>query len=148
MQPLVRTKLTHDPSSMEGQAYVPMGLFYEVETTGSGTATLFTAPAGMYIEKVIGHIADAFDASTSVDVGYTGSASAFIANNEWTESTVDQIAASSQTTAPDGVYFATAKDIIVTVAGDPDAVGIVRLLFVCWNLTGMAAQGLHGEETV
>ena len=148
MQPMVRTKATHDPSSMEGQAYLPKVLFYEVSTTGSGAVTLFTAAPGTYIHEVVGRISEAFDTSTTVDVGDEDTAAKFIANTEWTESTLNQLASSKQTTAPDGAYYTAHKEIKVTVAGATPTTGKVELMFFVYNLVEMETQGFHAQKTV
>lgn len=148
MQPMVRTKATHDPSSMEGQAYLPKVLFYEVSTTGSGAVTVFTAAPGTYIHEVVGRISEAFDTNTTVDVGDEDTAAKFIANNEWTESTLNQLASSKQTTAPDGAYYTAHKQIKVTVGGVGVTTGKVELMFFVYNLVEMGTQAYHAQKTV
>jgi len=148
MQPMVRTKVTHDPSSMEGQAYLPRVLLYEVETTGSGAATLFTAAPGTYIHEVVGVVMEAFDTNTTIDVGDEDSASCFIANNEWTESTQYQIATSKQTTATDGKYYSAHKNITVAVAGATPTTGKLVLMFFVYNLVEMDTQGYNASKTI
>jgi hypothetical protein len=133
---------------MEGQAYLPVVLAYEVETTGSGSVTLFSTVPGMWIEKVFGHIKEAFDTNTTVDVGDEDAAGKFIANTEWTESTLNQIGVSTQTTLPDGAYYSAVKNITVTVGGAGVTAGTLVLLFYVWYLDDIDAKGYHGQETV
>jgi hypothetical protein len=132
---------------MSGRAYAPTALYYEVDSSGSGTVTLFYTHEGMYIEGVIGHIEEAFDSGTTIDVGDEDTAALFIANNEWTESTVDQIANSRQTTAPDGVFYTAAKAIQVKVAGAPTANGLLQLVFLVWDFASMHAQAHAVKQT-
>lgn len=147
-QALVRTKLTHNPASFEGQAYLPHTLFFEVSTSGSGAVTFWTAAPGTYVKEVFARISEAFDTSTTVDIGDEDTAALFIANSEWTESTLNQIASSRQTTAPDGVYYSALKELKVTVGGADPTTGKVQILLTYFNLVEMEAQGFHAEKTI
>lgn len=146
MQPMIRVKATHDPASMEGQAYVPRVLLFEVAISGSGAETFWTASPGTFVKEVVAHISTALDAGT-VDIGDEDTAALFIANTEWTETTVNQIVSSKETTAPAGVFYSAAKDLKVTVAGAATE-GVVRIMLEVFNLTEMAAQGVHNTVAV
>lgn len=146
MQPLIRVKATHDPSSLEGQSYVENTLFFKVEVSGSGAVTFWTAAPGVFVTEVLGHIQTALDAGT-VDIGDEDTAAKFIANNEWTETTVNQIANSRQTTAPDGVYYSAVKQLKVTVGGAATA-GVVNIVLKYLQLTEMATLGYHNTVAV
>jgi len=143
MQPMIRTKLTHDPASMEGQGYLPqiIALMVDVATSGSGAQDVFTVPAGFWLEKAQGIVLEGLSAGT-IDFGLDGSASALIANNEWTETDTGAIAGSSQTTAPDGLYFSAVDILRVTFGGYP-ATGKVLFLIWLWDLNAIVSQGVH-----
>lgn len=145
-QPLIRTALTHDPSSMSGQAYLPQILFFKVSVTGSGPVDVYTFAPGTYVQEVTGRISTALDAGT-VDVGDEDSASKFIANSEWTETNLNALASSRQTTAPDGAYYTAHKWLRVTVGGAATE-GEIELMVTMFNLVSMEAQGFHNEVTV
>jgi hypothetical protein len=83
-----------------------------------------------------------------VDVGDEDAAGKFIANTEWTESTLNQIGVSTQTTLPDGAYYSAVKNITVTVGGAGVTAGTLVLLFYVWYLDDIDAKGYHGQETV
>lgn len=147
-QAMLRIKATHNPDSMEGQAYLPNTLFFTVDTTGSGDVAFWTAAPGTYVQEVFARISEAFDSGTTVDIGDEDTAAKFIANNEWTESTLNQVANSRQTTAPDGVFYPTAKQLKVTVGGASPTTGQVQILVSYFNLNEMAAQGIHNSVSI
>lgn len=142
-QPTIRTKVTHDPASMEGQGYLPqvVAITVDVASSGSGYQDVYTVPAGYWLEKAQGIILTGLSAGT-IDFGLDGSTSALIANNEWTETNTGAIAASSQTTAPDGLYFSAVDILRVTFGGYP-ATGKVLFLLWLWDLESIVSHGVH-----
>lgn len=142
-QPMIRTKLTHDPASMEGQGYLPMIVTIEVDvsTAGSGFQDVFTVPAGFWLEKAQGIVLQGLSAGT-IDFGLDGTPAALIPNAEWTETSTGAIASSSQTTAPDGLYFSALDVLRVTFGGYP-ATGKVLFILWLWDLNSILAQGVH-----
>jgi hypothetical protein len=144
MQPMIRTKLTHDPASMEGQSYAPIvvALLYDVSTSGSGVHDLYTVPAGFWLEKAQGIVLEGLDDGT-VDFGLDGDTDALIDNTEWTATNTGAIASSQQTTAPDGLYFA-ALDVL-SVETTLAASGKVMFLLWLYDLNAIQAQGLHNS---
>lgn len=146
-QPLIRTKLTHDPASMEGQSYAPIVVVLTAEvTSGSGYNDLYTVPAGYWLEEATGIIVTALDAGT-VDFGQDGAASSLIANNEWTETNQGAIASSKQTTAPDGLYFSAVDKLRVSFGGACTQ-GKVMFILKLWDLNSILTQGVHKAVTV
>ncbi len=141
-QPLVRTKLTHDPASMEGQAYLlpAVALLFDVGTSGSGAHNIYSVPAGTWLVEAQAVTLEALDVGT-IDLGLDGSASALIANNEWTETNQYAIATSKQTTAPDGIFFSAQDNIMITVNG----AGSGKVLILLWliDINSILAQGVH-----
>lgn len=144
-QPMVRTKLTHDPASMEGQGYLPqvVAISVDVATSGSGVQDIYTIPAGFWLEKAQGIMIVGLDQGT-IDFGQDGAASSLIPNNEWTETSTGAIAASTQTTAPDGLYFSAADIIRVTFGGYPHTGKVLFLLWL-WDLNSILTQGVHAS---
>lgn len=146
-QAMIRTKATHDPASFEGQAFVEHVLHFQVTVSGgSGAVAFWSAAPGVLVSEVIGRISTALDAGT-VDIGDEDTADAFIANNEWTETTVNQIASSKQTTAPDGKYYAAQKNLVCTVGGAATS-GVVEILVRYFQLVEMGVQGFHNSVSV
>lgn len=146
MQAKVRTKVTHDPSSMEGQSYVPHSLFLKVETSGSGVLNLWYAPDGCYVQEVVGYIKAGLDAGI-VDVGWVGDDDGLIDNTEWTEGTDGQFISSRVTTATSGKFFEDGTQLILTVtesSGVPTE-GEIWLLIKYMNFDEMAAEAFHNE---
>jgi hypothetical protein len=138
-QPLIRTKLTHDPASMEGQAYVlpAVALLFDVATSGSGVHNIYSVPAGTWLVEAQAILLTALDGSGTLDIGLDGSTAALIANSEWTEQTINSIASSRQTTAPDGLYFSAQDNIAVDFKNC--SVGKVLVLLWLLNVTDIVA---------
>jgi hypothetical protein len=147
MQPVIRTKATHDPSSMEGQAYLPTCLLFEFTTSGSGHSDFYTVPANTWLEDAMVVIDEALDGSGTVNLGTDGSASALVASSELTEASAGSCAHSRQTTAPDGIYF-TAVDLLRLTVGGVPTEGKVRVILKLWYLDQMADQGFHDEVEI
>jgi len=135
MQPMIQLRANNDPTNMNDKGYLPLTKVIDVVISGSDPVTPWLIPAGTYIEKVVGLIKVALDAGT-VDVGDEDTAAKFIANNEWTETTVNQLATSLETTAPDGVYYPAAKLLKLTF-GATTTSGTVRLMITYWELGSM-----------
>jgi hypothetical protein len=131
---------------MEGQAYIESVLSFKVEVSGSGSTVFWNAAPGTLVTEVIGHIQTALDAGT-VDIGDEDTAALFIANTEWTETTVNQIASSKQTTLPDGKFYSAVKQLKVTVGGAATE-GVVHIVLKFLQLTEMASQGYHNTVAV
>lgn len=146
-QPLVRTALTHDPASMAGQAYLPEILFFEVNINSSGSGIFWSAPPDTWIVEVEAQIETALDGSGTVDIGVDGNTDLFIANSEWTETSLDQYIASSKTTAPGGVFLPAGDNLAVEVGGSP-TVGKVRIAVWVLNFASMALQGVHNTVQI
>jgi len=146
-QPVLRTKLTHDPASMEGQSYAPQVVVLTASvTSGSGFVDIYTIPEGYWLEEAIGIIVTALDGAGTVDFGQDGAASSLIANNEWIETNKGAIACSRKTTAQVGLYFAAVDILRVTFGGAP-TVGTVMFILKLWDLNSIAAQGVHKAVT-
>lgn len=135
MQPQIRIAVNNDNDSMAYKAYLPMTKLIEVTISGSDPIQPWLIPAGTFIEKVVALITDSLDAGT-LDIGDEDTDAAFIANNEWTETSDNAIAVSTQTTAPDGKYYPAAKLFQLTPSTDVTA-GVVRILITYWDLLGM-----------
>lgn len=137
MQPLIRLRPSNDPTNMDAQAYMPLTKLIEVTISGSDAVTPWLIPAGTYVEKVLGRIVTAVSGSDgTIDVGDEDTAAKFIANNEWTEGTANQIAVSTQTTLPDGAYYPAAKLLKLTFSSAVVS-GKVQLLITYWELGSM-----------
>lgn len=130
-QPLVRTKLTHDPASMEGQAYLlpAVAITVDVATSGSGVTNIYTVPAGTWLVEAQAILLEALDVGT-LDIGLDGDTDALIDNTEWNEQTQYAVASSKQTTAPDGIYFSAQDNLAVEFAG----AGSGKVLILLWLL--------------
>lgn len=135
MQPLIRLRPSNDPTNMDAQAYMPLTKLIEVTISGSDPVYPWLIPAGTFIEKVVGRIATALDAGT-IDIGDEDDDDEFIANSEWTETTVNQIANSNTTTAAGGRFYAAAKMLKVT-PGATTTSGVVQILVTFWELGSM-----------
>lgn len=143
-QPLLRTKLTHDPASMEGQAYAPalIAITFDVATSGSGVHNIYSVPAGTWLIEAQAIILTAFaGGAATLDIGTDGATSALIANSEWTETSQYQIATSKQTTAPDGLFFSAQDNLAVNCANAN--VGKVLILLWLLDINSIQAQGIH-----
>lgn len=138
MQPLIRSKVTHDPASMEGQSYVSKVLCFKIETSGSGAEDFYTVHDGDYVEEVIAIITTAMDTGT-VDIGDEDTAAKFIANNELTETSRGSVASSKQTTLPDGHFYTAVKTLKATIGGIPTE-GEVMILLKLWETIPMVAH--------
>lgn len=143
-QPMLRTKLTHDPASMEGQAYVPFTIALTLDgTSGSGVKTLYTVPAGFYLKEATCLILTGFNNSATIDIGLDGDTDAIIDNTEITEATPGNAASSKQTTLPDGLLF-TALDVLVAeIAGGVPTTGKALILLEFLDTNSIIAQGVH-----
>lgn len=141
-QPLVRTKLTHDPASMEGQAYLlpAVALIYDVATSGSGAHNIYSVPAGTWLVEAQAILLTALDVGT-LDIGLDGDTDALIDNTEWNEQSQYAVASSKQTTAPDGIFFSAQDNIAVEVAG----AGSGKVLVLLWliDVNSIQSQGVH-----
>lgn len=146
-QPTVRTKLTHDPSSMEGQAYVPITIALEVScTSGSGYADIYTVPQDVWLDEAVMIVTTAFDDGTVI-LGTDGDTDALIAAGQLTATTLGNVASSRQTTLPDGLVF-TALDVIRISLGGACTEGTVLVLLKMWSLSGIESHGFHNSFEV
>lgn len=152
MQPLVRHKAIRSPAFDqseldEGKSYLPRVQVYEFTvSSGSGTSDFLYVPAGTWVEKAVVLISEALDAGT-VDLGTDGTADALVANTELTETSAGSIATSTETTAPNGLYF-TAEDMLRLTVGGAATEGVIVVMLVLWNFTEIASQGYHDEITI
>lgn len=148
-QPTLRTKLTHDPASMEGQSYAPIVVALKASaSSGSGYNDIYTVPAGVWLEEAVIIITEAFDGSATVDFGLDSDTDALMANTEITEATLgDVVSTKAGSTAPDGMYF-TALDVLRVEFGGSPTVGEVTILLKMWDLNSIAAHGLHNSVTI
>jgi hypothetical protein len=138
-QPMIRTKLTHDPASMEGQAYIlpAIALTFDVATSGSGVHNIYTVPAGTWLIEAQAILLTELSGSGTLDIGLDGDTDALIDNTEWTEQNQYAIASSKQTTAPDGIYFSAQDNIAVEAANC--STGKVLILLWLLNVDSIAA---------
>jgi hypothetical protein len=135
MQPQIRLAVSNDTDSMAYKSYLPIAKVIEVTISGSDPIQPWAIPAGTYIEKIVALITDSLDAGT-LDIGDEDTDDAFIADNEWTETSDNVLAASTQTTMPDGKYYPATKLFQLTPSADVTA-GVVKLLIIYWDLLGM-----------
>lgn len=142
-QPLVRTKLTHDPASMEGQAYLlpAVAILFDVETSGSGVKNIYSVPAGTWLVEAQAILLTALSGSGTLDIGLDGDTDALIDNTEWNEQSQYAVASSKQTTAPDGIFF-SAQDNIAVEATNCSS-GKVLILLWLLDVTSIQTQGVH-----
>lgn len=143
-QPMLRTKLTHDPASMEGQCYAPVTIALEVScTSGSGYADIYTVPADTWLEEAVIIVKEAFDDGTVI-LGTDGTADALIAAGQVTATSLGNVASSRQTTLPDGLVF-TALDVLRITFGGACTEGSVLVLLKLWGLASIESQGYHNS---
>jgi hypothetical protein len=128
---------------MEGQGYLPyvVAITVDVATSGSGVQDVYTVPAGFWLEKAQGIVLEGLSAGT-IDFGLDSDTDAIIDNTEWTETNTGALAASSQTTIPDGLYF-SAVDVLRVEFGTYPETGKVLFLLWLWDLNSILSQGVH-----
>lgn len=134
MNPLFRSKVTHNPDDMEGQFYVPVTRAIEVTISGSGTYEPFLIPANTIVDEVLLVPLTPLDAGT-VDIGDEDTADCLIDNTDFDETDGTMIS-SRKTTAPSGLYYSSAKKLVVTVGGAASE-GVLALLIKMWDLNGL-----------
>ena len=134
MNPLFRSKVTHNPDDMEGQFYVPVTRALEVTISGSGTFEPFLIPANYLVHEVQAVMLTPLDAGT-LDIGDEDNDDVFIDNTDFDETT-EVVISSRETTAPSGVWYPTAKNLLITVGGAATE-GVVALLITMFDLNGL-----------
>lgn len=146
-QPQIRFKRVHSPAFADGEldrgkSYLERTEVFEFTTSGSGYTDFLFVPAGTYIEKATLLITAALDTGALLDLGTDGNEDALIDNTDITEDAVG--VATSETTAPDGLYFEDDDYLRLTVGNDnSQGTVIVKLRF--WDFTAIATQGYHSD---